>query len=415
MRTTLTLISLVVFTQNASLGAITIPGADGSSGVLNITEDTTIDLSLAATGQWDAANSASGIYDAEKWAVVFNYSTVTIAEGATLTFTNHPSKAPVVWLVNGDVTIDGTVALDGQDHQLAPLVAEGGPGGFRGAAGSFSGTPRASAGFGPGGGFRQGDAGTSGSYGTAVSNSPTYGNPSLIPLLGGSGGAGDPESGRGRGGGAGGGALLIAAAQGITINGELRANGGAGIDTGYSSYNDTGGGSGGGLRLVCDSLAGSGALTALGGSGWQSGGLGRIRVERVANNSTLSLTPDPSVVPLSSGDTAVLWPPATAPEVEILSIGGETAPADPRASFGAEGADVSLGETTTTPIVIQTTNVEQASTVQVRITPRSDANATIIDASVDTVVSTDPLVIQWTAELPVNTGYSAIQVKVVRP
>ena len=64
--------------------AITIPGADGSDGALNITDDTIIDLSQAVTGVWNAnntANAGKGIYDPAKWAVVFKYSSVTVASG----------------------------------------------------------------------------------------------------------------------------------------------------------------------------------------------------------------------------------------------------------------------------------------------------------------------------------------------
>ena len=74
-----------------------------------------------------------------------------------------------------------------------------------------------------------------------------------------------------------------------------------------------------------------------------------------------------------------------------------------------------MAETTTTTVLIETTHVEQASTVQVRLTPRSNANATVINATVDSVVSTTPLVVRWVADVPVNTGYSAVQVRVVRP
>ena len=121
-----------------SHGAILIPGANGTSGVLNITEDTVIDLSLAPDGLADGANSTNGVYDAARWAVVFNYTSVNIDTGATLTFTNHPSNAPVVWLVSGNVNISGTVSLNGQNSQTAPTLAAGGPGGFRGGSATFS-------------------------------------------------------------------------------------------------------------------------------------------------------------------------------------------------------------------------------------------------------------------------------------
>ena len=90
----------------SSFAQIVVP-SDGSDGALNITTNTVIDLSQAVTGSWSANNSANagrGIYDPTVWAVVFKYSSVTIASNATITFNNHPSTAPVVWLVSGNVT-----------------------------------------------------------------------------------------------------------------------------------------------------------------------------------------------------------------------------------------------------------------------------------------------------------------------
>jgi hypothetical protein len=409
----------VVVSVSAMVGtaeaAINVPGADGSDGVLNITANTVIDLSQAVTGTWDqdnTANAGKGVYDAAKWAVVFKYSSVTVASGATVTFKNHASRAPVVWLVSGDVTIDGTVSLNGENAAAPPNLAEPGPGGFRGATGDYTTGVGSGAGFGPGGG---GKSAKGGNYGTSPAGEPpAYGNPSLIPLIGGSGGSGNSGN-TGVGGGGGGGALLIACTQTVTLNGNISAAGGSG---GYYYFSDTtGGGSGGGVRLVCSTLAGSGGCRALAGSGgrFASPGLGRIRLERVVNANTLQVVPDPSIVPLADAATALLWPPAGAPEVRVVSIGGEAAPADPRASFGTEGADVALPQTATTQVVVETTNVEQASQVQVRVTPRHSTNYTAVNATVDSVVSPDPLVIRWVATVPVGVGFSAVQVKVVRP
>jgi len=406
--------------QPAGFAAITVPGADGSDGILHIPSNTTvvIDLSLAVAGDWDAdntANAGSGVYDSNKWAVVFKYSSVTIDSGATLSFSNHLSRAPVVWLVDGDVTIDGTIKLNGANHVSAPAIAEPGPGGFRGGMGYYTASVGASAGFGPGGGDSQANLrGYGASHANTVTESPdVYGNPSLVPLLGGSGGGGSTE---GYGGGAGGGAILIACSGTLTLNGQILSNGGSGHDMAYSN-NDSGGGSGGGIRLVADTFAGNGLVEAKGGVGGSyPGALGRVRLERVNNNDTwTAIAPDPSVVGLTAGDTALLWPTATAPTVKVLSIGSETVPGDPQASFGTVGADVALAQTNTTQVLIETSYVEQASVVTVRITPRSNASYTEVAASVSQVVSTDPLVLRWTANIPVNVGYSAIQVHVVRP
>jgi plastocyanin len=396
--------------------AIIVPGANDTDGVLNITANTEIDLSKAPTGTWNqdnTANAGKGVYDATMWAVVFKYSSVTIDPGVTVTFKNHPSRAPVAWLVSGNVTINGAVYLNGRTGSYGPSLAEPGPGGFRGGTAKFS-PLTGGAGFGVGGGYRS-NPGGGGSFGTAGNGNtaPAYGNPSLIPLIGGSGGAATINGPyTGDAGGGGGGAMLIACANSITLDGAISANGG----DQYASYYGAGGGSGGGIRLVSSTLAGAGALTALGGTNSSApGGRGRIRVERVVNNNTIQPIPDASIVPLNAGDTALLWPPSTAPSVKIISIGGVAAPADPRAGFGTQGADVALPQTATADIIIETTNVEQASQVQVRLTPRADADVTTLDATVASVVSTTPLVVRWTATLPVGVGYSAVQVKVVRP
>jgi len=390
--------------------AITIPGTDGSDGALQITMTTIIDLSEAITGNWGANNSANagkGIYDPQKWAVVFKYDSVAIDAGATLKFSNHPSRAPVVWLVNGNVTINGTLSLNGQNYTIPPTISEPGPGGFRGGSGGY-GPINEGSGFGPGGAaYNYG----SGSYGTTGKKGPSpYGNQSLIPLIGGSGGSGDNEWDIN--GGAGGGAILIASQSTITVNGIIQSNGGSGNET-YER--GSGSGSGGGIRLIADTLAGSGKIFAIGGGGHHPGGMGIIRIERIVNDNTLEVVPGPSVVNLISETTAIIWPPDNAPKVKIISIGDKNAPLDPRAEFGTYGADVVLPEVSSTQVVVETTNVEEASQVVVRVTPRFNANYSDVNAVVESVESEDPLVIRWIADLPVNVGYSAVQVKVLRP
>lgn len=416
-----TSLAAVVLGSLVASAALNVP-SDGSDGVLNITANTEIDLSQAVTGTWsddNSANAGKGIYDPAKWAVVYKYSNVSIAAGATVTFKNHPSRAPVVWLVSGDVTINGTVSLDGQGFQVSPPLAEPGPGGARGGNGYFAPGVDHGAGFGPGGGSRghptYSSIGSGGSYGTAGSGygPGPYGNPALLPLIGGSGGGGGSyQGGLDRSGGAGGGAILIVCSGRLSVAGKARANGGAGAN-GSERY--SGGGSGGAIRLVAGELSGSGVLEAIGGAGWAAGGLGRIRIERVVNTSTLQVTPDPSVVPLDDGSTPQLWMPDSGPTVRIVSIGGEAPPADPRAEFGSIGADVVLPQVTTTPVVIETVNVEEASVVTVRVTPRSDGNFTETAATVTEVIDDDPKTVRWTAAVPVKNGYAAMQVKVVRP
>ncbi len=205
---TLAALGLAACLQPA-LAQLTIP-SDGSDGAFNPPPDPTnvvVDLSQAVTGVWNANNSANagkGIYDPEKWAVVFKYSSVNIPAGVTVSFINHPTHAPVVWLVQGDVAINGALNLNGDGgdvrgpEKLVP--PEPGPGGFRG---GVAGPAGFGAGLGPGG---TDPAGWPGS--TSASYAATYGNPQIVPLLGGSGSGGNgSEDARGC---AGGGAILIA-------------------------------------------------------------------------------------------------------------------------------------------------------------------------------------------------------------
>jgi plastocyanin len=419
-RCCLALTASLLLAATATRADLTIPGADGSDGSLHVTENTAIDLGLATEGvpgtdAWSAdntANAGNGVYDPDQWAVVFKYASVTVDAGATLSFINHPSRAPVVWLVSGDVTVDGTLSVNGAIGIEAPALAEPGPGGFRGGAGYYTSGVGASSGLGFGGGIRGGESGAGGTYATGPDG---YGNPSDVPMLGGSGGGGDGNHNRGGGGGAG--ALLIASSGLVTVNGNLTADGGPGIGSGCCT-GGSGGGSGGAIRVVADTLAGDGIITALGGAGANgsgAGGVGRVRIEYVADDGIIQVIPDPSVVPLVSGSQALIWPPAGAPTARILSIGDAAVDEDPRASFGTTGADAVLPEVTTTQVLIETVNVEEASQVEVRMTPRADGSHAVVDAVMAEVISSNPLTLHWVADIPLGVGYSAIQAKVIRP
>ena len=422
----------------AAFAAIVVPGANGTDGALTITEDTVIDLSQAPTGTWDqdnTANAGKGVYDPEKWAVVFKYTDVTIASGKKVTFKNHATRAPVVWLVSGNVSIAGTVDLSGESSKAPPILAEPGPGGFRGGSGSSGGIFRGAA-FGPGGGyfsFRPGyghqGLGVGGGFGTKgntasdwIGQGSTYGNPSLLPLVGGSGGS---PGGAGSGGGAGGGAILIAAQNSFHVSGVINAKGG---DNPLNDYDGAapGAGSGGGIRIICDTLLGTGSLNAVGGTGtgWggnPAGGTGRIRLERANNVNTINVVPAPSTVDSPVGSTALLWPPAGAPTAKVLSVGGVSAPSDPKASMGTHTPDVALAQASSASVVIETTNVEQAATVKVRISPRngttsSNGDATEVTAVLDTAFTPpSPGMLRWNATVPTLSGHSVIQARIIRP
>jgi hypothetical protein len=380
-------LSLGVFASRVPAAPLTIDGADGSDGDLIITANTNIDLSRAVTGVWSNNNSLNmgrGIYDSNKWAVVFKYSNVVIAAGATVTFSNHPSRAPVVWLVSGNVTNDGWVKLDGRgaDGDLVNLP-EPGPGGFRGGARPQSALGTGS-GFGPGGGYIQ----DHGSYATYK----PYGNPQILPLIGGSGGGGWTGGANGAGGG---GAILIAAKEAVFVSssGKISANGG--------EPNGVYSGSGGGIRLIADQIAGSGRVEAS-----SANYPGRIRLEGNSASPSLSLNPPTVAVPPVP---LIIWPADNAPTVRVVSIDGQTAPLDPRANLSAGGDDLRISTTGTNTLVLQTANFPTNGTVDVYIKPRN-AQQSILQA---TFVSGTQNLATWQVRTPLQVSHTVIQARAV--
>ncbi len=160
----------------------------------------------------------------------------------------------MVWLVQSNVVINGSLSLDGRSHDRNypsyTMPTEPGPGGFRGGANALGGH---GAGFGPG--SSQANLG-----GSASSYGGSYGNPQLQPLMGGSGG-GAAEWGGEFSGPSGGGAILIGTGGTTIINGQITARAGQGFSTGgYApSYVYAGHGA---IRLIARQLQGNGAITA---------------------------------------------------------------------------------------------------------------------------------------------------------
>ncbi len=181
---------LVVISTSVAMvkAGILAPSSDGSDGVLNITSNTQLDLSLATPGEWDMPGSGNGVYDTNKWLIVFKYQSVNINSSRTLTFKNHPSRAPVMWLVQSNVTINGSVSLVGSS--ASGLYPEPGPGGFRG-------RDHGSKGFGPYSGWRP----------------RNFFSGTLCKLIGGGGG------------GPGGSGALAIACDNITVDGAIDCSG----------------------------------------------------------------------------------------------------------------------------------------------------------------------------------------------
>jgi hypothetical protein len=209
---------------------------------------------------------------------VFSMGSLRIASGIAV---KVRGAAAFAIAATGDITIAGV--LDGSAVAAAPGAGGGGGGATASSAGAGSGagkTCNAAASVtdgcgGSGGGFagRGGDAGVR--PGRPVpTGGVSYGNVSLTPLRGGSGGAAgsmtipSPISFSATGGGGGGAIQLVSFGQ-IRVSGQVvaaGAGGGKGMSSGGGSGGG-GGGAGGGILLEAIGISVTGILAANGGAG----------------------------------------------------------------------------------------------------------------------------------------------------
>lgn len=312
---------------------------------------------------------------------VFHFTTITIPAGVMLRLRGLKLQfAPVYWLAQGAVQIDGAVDLSGEGGHDRTLgnrrPSMPGPGGFPGGVGKTADSP-AQPGLGPGGGA----VSISGSHGTAGSSCfsvlpEPYGNLFLIPLTGGSGGGGQNTTVPGAGGGAGGGALLIASSESIRVDGALRANGG---DNGEGGGHCAGTGAGGGLRLLAPIINGSGAISAdkgrLFGGGNTGGGLGRVRIETNQNDFTGSIIGVLRIATLSPN--AIILPDSLAiPSIRVTQIAGIDVPAAPSGSFIVP--DVTIDAGTPVNLTIEAHNVPTDADLTIALYPETGPDVTVV-------------------------------------
>ncbi len=354
---------------------------------------------------------------------VFNFTTVNIPSGVSVTFGKNTTNTPVVMLASGDVGIAGAISVSGSgaanvgaagDSHIGDdgLPGRGGPGGYDGGVGGLpDGDHLGGSGLGPGGGGYgylknngRGHGGGGGFGSTApvdlnnYSGNPgsAYGSSLLLPLIGGSGGGGGMggNSFAGSGGGGGGGALLIASSGTLTVSGGIYANGNrAGLSGGGNCGAAGGGGSGGGIRLVANRIDGNGPVTATGGakhasficsvSGYfmsgntrymQSGGTGRIRFEADTLSRTASTNPPYTFGP--PGDLFI----AGLPTLRISRVAGEAAPASPTGV-----ADISLPADVANPVTVEfeTTGIPLGNIVKLTLTPQRGSAVTALSDALD--------------------------------
>jgi hypothetical protein len=369
---------------------LTIP-SDGSDGAFNPSTSVEIDLGLATTATWDAKGSGYGVYDPEKWAVVFKFTSVNIPNGVKVTFKNHPTYAPVVWLVQGNVSIAGELNLNGKDgsNETVPKLtpAEPGPGGFRGGARGPSG---------PGFGLGPGGGGPDRYYAYGYYRE-AYGNPQIIPLIGGSGAA--SVAFLGNSGSGGGGAIMIASGGSVFIDGLAVALGGF-VDGGggYAA------GSGGAIKIIANEVKGKGEIIC-GGNGRMNG---RIRVEAGSLDTGIRTTPETIAYP--PANPPILWPAANAPTARVVSVDAVNAPSDPKAPLVA-AADIAIQNSNEVSIIIETTNFPIEGAVQLFVTEKFGGRSTYGATRVDGDITSS----RWRVQTKLPQGFVTLQARATQP
>jgi hypothetical protein len=242
------------------------------------------------------------------WDTTLNAASVIVTNGGQVThYLNTDSNAP--WVPNNRVVIScsnltvhagGFINTDGKGYTV-------------------EGVGKPSYGPGAGSGYASG-AGHGGAGGMTLDSesvfriSQVYGDP-FTPTNPGSAGGNHQSNGLG---GNGGGAIVITATGEVRVDGTISANG-ANYVPSYGA-----GGAGGSVLILCNTLAGSGAIKARGGAGVISGatgahgGGGRISLRYSAAQSNVVDQPlvlldagMPTTTPSYASDMGTIWLPDT--------------------------------------------------------------------------------------------------------
>jgi hypothetical protein len=353
--------------SEAQFGTPFVSGSTGTDGALNITTPGVTYFDPKALKLTPGTN-------------IFNFTTIAIAAGSTLMFSERVFHGPVFFLASGDVTINGTVDLDGESS-LGPTAtaaeqtgAFAGSGGYSGGLGGIHGDANHQAlpGNGPGGGA----AGDINSTPPQAVGGSFSANRFLVPLVGGSGGGGTNDNSQyGAQGGAGGGAILIASSTKITLDGPGAGNGLILARGGSGGVLQRGcGGSGGAVRLIANTVAGANNygifVDRLGvGSCSVANTNGLARVE--ANN--ISYSPTQLVgAGIFSVPYVLNLPNAPLAAITVISVNGIPINANPF-SF----PDATINTSSPVAVVISATNVPLASTVKLYVVSDLQPNQSI--------------------------------------
>ena len=342
---------------------------------------------------------------------VFHFTEIKIPSSVTIRL-KAPffNWKPVYWLVSGNGELSGRLYLSGDsghgNRADLRFPAIPGPGGFAGGLGSNPNS-FATNGLGPGAGqlisgnIRGGNA----SYSTVASSSvgipgEVYGNRYLLPLIGGSGGAGEGEidmttTAVNYGGGAGGGAILLAVSNVLSFDGYFYSDGG-------SPSSDSGGGSGGAIRIIATEITGNGRVQVYGGS---TAGHGRARIETILPASV-------TVYPNNGISTVVTrWVEGTPflpddprlpqwPEIRVVSVNGIALPEITTASFSLP--DATVPDENPVEVIIQTMNIPTSASLNLRVVSVESADLQISPV----FVSGDDSQATWQANVSFPQGFS---------
>jgi hypothetical protein len=364
---------------------------------------------------------------------VFNFTTVNIPTGVTITFTRNSTNKPLTILASGDVVIAGVINIDGKVGNSNGTGGLGGPGAFNGGAGgygfdqSFSGVPGDGPGAGgggigsstitaPGSGGGAGYAtnGNPGVTGTVSGQAgPRFGTVTILPLVGGSGGGGGAarNNDRGGAGGGGGGAILIASSGMITLSGTITARGG----NGGSGNAGGGAGSGGAIRLISNTITGNGSTVVSGGTGGGAnvsfngggGGQGFIRVEAFDYTSFTGASTPTNIISFAFPHPIT---PPNAPSLRIASVGGVNAPANPLGSLqGVPDVVVPSSQTNPVTVALEGSNLPLGTIVNVILTPSRGARTTVQSSGLAGSESASTA----TASLTLPSGISVVSASAV--
>lgn len=351
-------------------------GSNGSFGAIVVATGATLTVNLPPNG-------------------IIHATTVTV--DGTLNFNRNALNTPVYLLATGNVLVTGSIDVSGAVGTSNPPVGgRGGPGGFDGGMPGFGAGVLPGAGHGPGAGLGQTATAQAGlaAYGTnpAVArptNGLAYGSPSLIPMVGGSGGGGTLGQ-PGTGGMGGGGAILIASNTRIDIPspGTIRANGGQSGCT----VNE---GSGGAIRLLSPVVAGNGQLQVTSGN-CNYGGYGRIRIDSI-DRTALQLSFWPNASTTAVGSTMFAFPNVV-PRLDIIEAAGQII---------TEGAPnpvtilLPFGSTSSRTVKVQARHFTGIVPIDVVLTP-DNGDRVIYPAQID-MSQGDPAQVIVNVDVPINS------------